>query len=165
MGTIGCTNTLVRQCINAEAFPFIRCMLVVSTLICIALIVTRSVLQLFILRRLLDFVVHPVYLCLYAKQARTFYKTLKWRSVEFKVRGRSSQMVRRSIKSCYHFAFIMSLMEISFLSVFWVGFFRYTPSLLRQQFIPVPSISSPLWDSLLSAITNFKPTDRGSTHL
>ena len=108
--------------INAKTFSFIRRMLVITFLLCIALFVTGSVPQLFILQRLFDLVIRAIYLCLWAKQARTFYKTLKWRSVEFKVRGRSSQIVRRSIKSCYHFASIMSLMGIGFLSILLNGF-------------------------------------------
>ena len=108
--------------INGRTFPFIRCMLVITILLCFALIITGSVPQLFIFHRLLELVVNTVYLYLWAKQTRTFYKTLKWRSVEFKVRGRSSQMVKISIKSCYHFAFIMSLMGIGFLGILLNGF-------------------------------------------
>ena len=103
--------------VNAKTFPFIRCMFVVTSLLGVALIVAGSVPQLFILQKMLYLVTFSVYFYLWVKQSRTFYKTLKWRSVEFKVRGRSSQMVRRSIKSCYHFAFIMTLMGIGFLSM------------------------------------------------
>ena len=110
--------------VNGKTFPFIRCMLVVTSLIGVALIVAGSVPQLFILQKMLYPVVNTVYFYLWAKQTQIFYKTLKWRSVEFKVRGRSSQMVRRSVKSCYHFAIIMSLMGIGFLSVLVHGFLQ-----------------------------------------
>ena len=110
--------------VNGKTFPFIRCMLVVTSLLGVALIVSGSVPQLFILQKMLYLVTFSVYFYLWVKQTRTFYKTLKWRSVEFKVRGRSSQMVRRSFKSCYHFAFIMSLMGTAILSMLLNWFLR-----------------------------------------
>ena len=101
--------------VNGKTFPFIRCMLVVTSLIGVALIVAGSVPQLFILQKMLELIANTVYFYFWAKQ--TFYKTLKWRSVEFKVRGRNSQMVRRSFKSCYNFAFIMSFIGIALVSM------------------------------------------------
>ena len=103
--------------VNGETLPFIRCILVVSLLAGVVLIVTESVSQLFIFEKLLEPVVGSVYFVLWAKQTNTFYKTLKWRTVEFKVRGRSRETVERSIKSRYHFAVIMSSMGIGFLCI------------------------------------------------
>ena len=103
--------------INGKPFRFIKSFLLILSLICLALIVTGSVPQLFILHEFFEPIVEFVYFCLWIRQTRTFYRTLKWRSVEFQVRGRSIQMVRRSIKGYRQFAFIMSLMGIGFVCI------------------------------------------------
>ena len=108
--------------INGKPFRFIKSFLPISSLIGLSLIVTGSVPQLFILHEFYEPIVEFVYFCLWFRQTRTFYRTLKWRSVEFQVRGRSTQMVRRSIKGYRQFAFIMSLMGIGIVCIILTEF-------------------------------------------
>ena len=95
---------------------------------------------------------------MWISQTRTFFRTLKWRYLEFQVRGRSTQMVMRSIKSYRQFAFIMSLLGIEIvciiLTVFLETYFflfltavRYGPCLFHHLYnIPLyqPSFNTQL---------------------
>ena len=103
--------------INGKPFQFINSFLLITFLIGIVLILPGSVPQLFILVKVYEPIIQFIYFCLWLKQARTFYRTLKWRSLEFQIRGRSTQMVRRSIKSYCQFAFIMSLLGIGIVCI------------------------------------------------
>ena len=147
--------------INGKPFRFIKSFLLISSLIGLSLIITGSVPQLFILHEFYEPIVEFVYLCLWIRQTRTFYRTLKWRSVEFQVRGRSIQMVRRSIKNYRQFAFIMSLMGIGIvciiLSVFLETYFflfltlvRYGPCLFHYLY------NTPLYQPLFNTQLQLK---------
>ena len=103
--------------IHGKSFQYIRKFLLVTFLVGIFLIITGSIPQLFILQKLSELSINLVLFCIWVKQTRTFYKTLKWRSVEYRIRGVSCQIVTRSAKSCYHFAVFMSMVGMGFLSV------------------------------------------------
>ena len=96
---------------------YIRCFLLVSSLVGIHWIITGSIPQLFILQELFAPVIIIIYFCIWVKQTRIFYKTLRWRCVEYKIRGVNSQIIKRSIKSYHHFAVFMSMMGIGLLSL------------------------------------------------
>ena len=103
--------------IYGEPFEHVRSFLLVSCLIGIFLIITGSIPQLFILQKLTEPVFMTIYFYIWFRQTRTFYKTLRWRCIGYKIRGVSLQIIRRSIKSYQHFAVIMSLMGLGLLSL------------------------------------------------
>ena len=103
--------------INGKPFRFIKSFLLITSLIGVVLILLGSVPQFSIVQRLYEPIIEFIYFCLWLKQTHTFYRTLKWRSLEFQVRGASTQMFKRSIKSYRQFAFIMSLMGIGIVSI------------------------------------------------
>ena len=129
--------------INRKPSKFIKRIFLVSCLVGFILIATGSVPQLDIFKKIYDPIIQLVYFCFWVKQSRTFYKTLRWRAVEFKVRGMSRRIVRRSVKSSHHFGIIMSLMGIGIMCIIvsqfiWGCLFiistavRYGPCLFHQ---------------------------------
>ena len=128
--------------INNQSLKSTKIILLISCVIGVLLIITGSIHQSFILERLTFPIIILVYLFFWIKQIRTFYKTLKWQSVEFKVRGRSSQIVKRAVKSSHHFAVIMCLMGFGALCLtlaelvkdyfFIFTIFSYCPNLVKQ---------------------------------
>ena len=128
--------------INNQSLKSTKIILLISCVIGALRIITGSFYQSFILERLIYPIIMLIYFSFWAKQTRTFYKTLKWQSVEFKVRGRSSQIVKRAIKSSHHFAVIMCLMGFGALCItfaeivadyfFIFTLFTYCPKLLNQ---------------------------------
>ena len=76
------------------------------------------------------------------KIACTLHKTLKWQSVELQVRGTSSHIMRRAIKSSNHFGTIVCLLGIGTLCLTFAEFvddyffiftiFAYCPNLVTQ---------------------------------
>ena len=103
--------------INGEPFQHIKRILLFSCVIGIVLVITGSVPQLFIFQKQIYPIILLVYFCFWVKQTRTFYRTLRWKAVEYKVRGMSSDIVRRSVKICCHFRIIMSLMGIGYMNI------------------------------------------------
>ena len=97
--------------INANPFHYVNRMLLVSCIIGVLLVIIGSIPHLFPISKLFVPIIQFVYFCIWLKQTRTFYKTLKWRYVEFKVRGMRSQIVSRSVVACNQFACIMGIME------------------------------------------------------
>ena len=128
--------------INVQPVKFIKIFMTVSCIAGVLLFVSGSIHQSFILERLAYPIILAIYTCIWMKIARKFHKTLKWQSVEFKVRGWSNQIVRRAIKSSKHFAIIMCQMGIGiicltmgsivdgYLSVF--SMFAYCPKIVTQ---------------------------------
>ena len=104
--------------INGKPMLSMRYVILVSGCIGVILIVTGFIPQLFLVQVVFVPIINLGYLCLWARQTRIFYKTLRWRSVEFKVRGMSSQIVRRSVKNCHYFAITMCAGGIGFLCIF-----------------------------------------------
>ena len=103
--------------IHSKPFKYVRRFLLVSFLVGISLIITGSIPQLYILQELFGPVIMMIYFYIWVKQTRTFYTTLRWKCVEYKIRGLSSQIVKRSIKSYHHFAVFMSIMGVGLLSL------------------------------------------------
>ena len=103
--------------IYGKPFKYVRRFLLISCLVGVFAIIIGSIPHLFIFRMLSYPLINFIYFCIWIKQTRTFYKTLRWRCVEYKIRGVSQQIVRRSVKSCRHFAFFMSMAGIGLLSL------------------------------------------------
>ena len=101
--------------ISVDPFQFIKRFLILTSLIGIFLLITGSVPQLMIIEKLLEPIILFIYFCISVKYNRIFYKTLQWRSIEYKMRGRSNCIVRRSIISRYQFAIIMSCLSLTYI--------------------------------------------------
>ena len=71
------------------------------------LMITGTTPQLMIIHYLTEPIVQLVYLCIWVKHMRILHRTLKWRTVEFQVRGRRQGLVRRSKITSHQFALIM----------------------------------------------------------
>ena len=147
--------------IHGNPFEYVRRFLLVSCLVGIFLIITGSIPQLFIPHEIFEPVINLIYFCIWIRQTRTFYKTLRWRCVEYKIRGVSRQIVRRLVKSCRHFAVIMSMMGIGLLSLILFiiinrGFFlimiaiHYGPCLFHHLY------GTPLYEPLLKTNQQIK---------
>ena len=141
--------------IHGKPFKYVRRFLLVSSIFGILLIIAGSIPQLFILQKLFEPVIILIYSFAWLKQTQTFYKTLRWRCVEYKIRGVGRQIVRRSIESCHHFAVFISMMGIGLLSVILFdiinkGFFfitvaiHYGPCLFHHLY------GTPLYEPLLT---------------
>ena len=100
-----------------EPFKYVRRFLLVSCLVGFSLIIIGSIPQLYLLHELSEPIINIIYFYIWVKQTRTFYKTLRWRCIEYKIRGRSRQIVMRSVKNCQHFTVIMSILGIGLLSL------------------------------------------------
>ena len=128
--------------INEQPVKFIKIFMTISCIAGVLLFVSGSIHQSFVLERLVYPIILLIYTCIWMKIARKFHKTLKWQSVELKVRGRSSQIVRRAIKSSKHFAIIMCQMGIGIIcltlaqnvidSFFIFTLFAYCPKIVAQ---------------------------------
>ena len=128
--------------INVQPLKAIMINISVSCVIGVLLFITGSVRQLYIFGRLIYPIILLVYFCIWIKQVRSLYKTLKWKSVELKVRGMSSQTVRRAVKTSYHFGIITTLIGIGigcivlteFLDHYFFLFATvvYCPNLIKQ---------------------------------
>ena len=141
--------------IHDKPFKYVRRFVLVSCLVGIFMILTGSIPHLFILQEIFEPVFIFIYFCIWARQTRTFYKTLRWRCVEYKIRGVSCQIHRRSVKNCQHFAVIMSMMGTGLLCLVLVvitvrGFslvtiaIHYGPCLFHHLF------GTPLYKPLLT---------------
>ena len=110
-GLVKYLNTTYHD-INAQPLKAIMINISVSCVIGVLLFITGSVRQLYIFERLIYPIILLVYFCIWTKQVRSLYKTLKWKAVELKVRGMSSQIVRRAVKTSYHFGIITTFIVI-----------------------------------------------------
>ena len=99
--------------INSNPFPYIMRLLSATGLVAVLLIISGAIPQLMILHKLLKPTVQIILSCIWFQHTRIFYKTLKWRVVEFKVRGCSKRLLRRSVVSCNQFAVIMTCIGIA----------------------------------------------------
>ena len=69
-----------------------------------------------------------LYLFVWIKHTRIFYKTLQWRVLEFRARGNSVRLVRRAVISCYQFKVIMWCVGIAFVCFILSAFlYEYFP--------------------------------------
>ena len=116
--------------INSNQFAYISRVLVVAGIITVSLIITGSVPQLIIIHYLIEPIVQFLYLGLWAKHTRILYRTLKWRSFEFRARREDERLVRRSVISCYQFALIMWCMGIGYVCLISSDFLEAYLSLI-----------------------------------
>ena len=93
--------------IRSTAFHSIRRLLVVTCLLEVLLITTGSVPQLMIINIAIVPILSFIYFLVWVKHTRMFYRTLRWRSVELRIRSNNERLVRRSVISCYQFFVIM----------------------------------------------------------
>ena len=100
--------------IDANPYPYIRRLLLITGLVALSLMITGTVPQFMIVHYLTEPIVQLVYHCIWVKQARIFHRTLKWRTVEFQVRGRHQGLVRRSKVNSYQFALIMCCVGVAY---------------------------------------------------
>ena len=99
--------------IYGKTARYIRMFLLVTVMLGIFMIIAGSVPQLMLIQKVVEPILQLIYFSIWIKHICTFYKTLKWRTIEFRVRGRSNQVVRRSLISRYQFVIIMGCMLIS----------------------------------------------------
>ena len=100
--------------IYGKTARYIRTFLLVSVMLGIFLIIAGSVPQLMMIQKVVEPILQLIYFSIWIKHTRAFYKTLKWRTIEFRVRGESNRVVKRSLISSYQFVIIMSCMLIGF---------------------------------------------------
>ena len=93
---------------NIDPFKFIKRFLIVTLLMGIFITITGSVPQLMFIEKFIVPIILFVYFYISVKNNITFYKTLRWRSIEFKVRGCSNRIVKNSIINYQQFMIIMS---------------------------------------------------------
>ena len=93
--------------IRSTAFHSIRRLLVVTCLLEVLLITTGSVPQLMIINIVLVPILSFIYFLIWVKHTRMFYRTLRWRSVELRIRSNNERLVRRAVISCYQFLVLM----------------------------------------------------------
>ena len=98
--------------IYGKTARYIRMFLLVSVMLGIFLIIAGSVPQLMMIEKVVEQILQLIYFSIWIKHTRTFFKTLKWKTVEFRVRGRSNRVVKRSLISSYQFVIIMGCMLI-----------------------------------------------------
>ena len=94
--------------LSINPFKIIKRFLLITSLLSISLIISGSIPQLIMIECLVEPIILFVYFCIWVKCNRTFYGTLQWRRMEFKIRGRSNWIVRRSVINCQQFGIIMS---------------------------------------------------------
>ena len=97
---------------NIDPFKFIKRFLIMTIFVGIIITITGSVPQLMFIEKFVGPIILFVYLYIWIKNNITFYKTLRWRSIEFKVRGYSNRTVKNSVISYRQFMIIMSCMFI-----------------------------------------------------
>ena len=93
-------------------FKFVKRFLIITSLIGIFLVITGSVPQLILIEKLVEPIILFIYFCIWVKSNMTFYKTLRWRSIEYRIRGWSDWTVRRSVINYRQFMIFMSCMGI-----------------------------------------------------
>ena len=128
--------------INVQPVKFIKIFMTVSCIAGVLLFVSGSIHQSFVLERVAYPIILAIYTFIWMKIVRDFHKTLKWQSLELKVRGRSNQIVRRAIKSSKHFAIIMCSLGIGIICLtlaqnvidlfFIFTMFAYCPKIVAQ---------------------------------
>ena len=99
--------------INNSPYRFIRLFLVVTFVIGVVLVIMGSVPQLIILYKLLRPVIPLIYLCICMKYIWIFNQTLKWRTVELRIRDGRDWIIRKSVISRYQFLLIMCIVAFS----------------------------------------------------
>ena len=100
--------------ISSNPFRYIKRLLSISSLVVVYIIITGSVAQLNILHSVALSIFPLVYFLIWIQHSRIFYRTLRWRALELRVRGSSEGLVRRAVISCYQFKLIMWCIGIGY---------------------------------------------------
>ena len=100
--------------IHGKPFRYITKFLLITFFIGTFMLVTGSIPQLMIIEKFSFPIIETIYFIIWVKCARTFYNTLRWRALEFKIRGERKSIVKRAIINCKHFALVMSILAIAF---------------------------------------------------
>ena len=108
--------------IRSTAFHSIRRLLVVTCLLEVLLITTGSVPQLMIIKIVLVPILSFIYFLIWVNHTRMFYRTLRWRSVELRIRSNNERLIRRAVISCYQFLVIMCCFGIAILCLILLEF-------------------------------------------
>ena len=119
--------------IYGKTARYIRTFFLVTVMLGIFLIIAGSVPQLMMIQKVVEPILQLIYSTIWVQHTRTFYKTLKWRTIEFRVRGESNRVVKRSLISRYQFAIIMGCMLISTACFIFAEF-------LTEYFLPIAAI-------------------------
>ena len=82
--------------IHGEPFKYVRRFLLISCLVGVFAIIIGSIPYLCILQEIFEPVICIIYVCIWVRQTRIFYNTLRWRCVEYRIRGVSRRILRRS---------------------------------------------------------------------
>ena len=99
--------------IHGKPFRYIKKFLLITFFIGAFMIVTGSIPQLLIIEKFSVPIIETIYFIIWVKCIRTFYNTLRWRAIEFKIRGKRKSIVRRAIINCKQFALVMSILVIA----------------------------------------------------
>ena len=99
--------------IDNSPYRFIKLFLVGTCVIGVLLVIIGSVPQLIILSELIRPIITLIYFGIWVKYSRIFYRTLKWRTIEFRIRDGRDWIIRRSVISRYQFLLFMSIMIFS----------------------------------------------------
>ena len=100
--------------IRSNPFRYIKRLLSISSLVVVYIIITGSVAQLNILHSVALSIFPLVYFLIWIQHSRIFYRTLRWRALELRVRGSREGLVRRAVISCYQFKLIMWCMGLGY---------------------------------------------------
>ena len=99
--------------IDNSPYRFIKLFLVATCVIGVLLVIIGSVPQLIILSKLIRPVITLIYFGIWVKYSRIFYRTLKWRTIEFRIRDGRDWIIRRSVISRYQFLLFMGILIFS----------------------------------------------------
>ena len=99
--------------IHGKPFRYITKFLLITFFIGAFMIVTGSIPQLLIIEKLSVPIIDTIYFIIWIKCIRTFYNTLRWRAIEFKIRGERKSIVRKAIINCKQFALVMGILAIA----------------------------------------------------
>ena len=131
--------------IRSTAFHSIRRLLVVTCLLEVLLITTGSVPQLMIINIVLVPTLGFIYFLIWVMHTRMFYRTLRWRSVELRIRSNNERLVRRAVISCYQFLVLMCCFGIAIMCLILFEFLDNILTLLTIALQNGPCLFSHLY--------------------
>ena len=114
--------------IHGKPFRYIRKFLLITFFIGAFMIISGSIPQLLIIEKFSVPIIQIIYFIIWVKCIRTFYNTLRWRALEFKIRGKRKSIVRRAIVNCKQFALVMGILAIAIaclVSAEFMGRYRF----------------------------------------
>ena len=99
--------------IHGKPFRYIKTFLLITFFIGTFMIISGSIPQLLIIEKFSVPIIEIIYFIIWVKCIRTLYNTLRWRALEFKIRGGRKSIVRRAIINCKQFALVMGILVIA----------------------------------------------------